>query len=204
MTAKEEFLQIARNSVKRDGINDLLNYLENECDFFVAPASTKYHGSYAGGLVDHSLNVFYNLKEELNFIFGKGYTKRYSDESIAIVSLFHDLCKIGRYIEYYKNVKDEETGIWGQQKCYKYNQDYFTMGHASLSLHIIQKYIKLTDEEAQAIYWHMGAFDLSQYSDSVQLSHAFQCNTLAFALYRADMLATHVCENDKFRPIADD
>jgi hypothetical protein len=204
MTAKEEFLQIVRTTVKRDGIENLLNYLENECDFFSAPASTKYHGSYAGGLVDHSLNVFYNLKEELNFIFGKGYTKRYSDESIVIVSLFHDLCKIGRYTEYYKNVKDEETGIWGQQKCYKYNQDYFTMGHASLSLYTIQKYIKLTEEEAQAIYWHMGAYDLSQYSDSMQLFHAFQDNTLAFALHRADMLATHVCENDKFKPIADD
>lgn len=200
MTNKEEFISIVKKNITRDGVENLLTYLE-ESGFYTEPASTRYHGSYAGGLLDHSLNVYYSLIEEMKFIFGNDWQKRYSLESVTIVSLLHDLCKIGRYKKGTKNVKNEETGYWEQVEIYQYNNNAFSMGHAPLSLHRITKFMVLTDEEAQAIYWHMGAFDLSQYSDVGQLGESFKRNTLAFALHRADLTATYICENEMFKPI---
>lgn len=200
MTNKEEFISIVKKNITRDGIDNLLTYLE-ESGFYKCPASTRYHGSYEGGLLDHSLNVYYSLIEELKFIFGNDWQKRYSLESVTIVSLFHDLCKIGKYEKGFKNVKNEDTGVWEKVETFQYNKNCFTMGHAPLSLQRINKFIVLTDEESQAIYWHMGAFDLSQYSDVGQLGESFSKNTLAFALHMADMTATYVCENEHFKPI---
>lgn len=200
LTNKEEFIKLLRENVKRDGLEDLINYLENDSSFFVEPASTQYHGSYDGGLVDHSINVYYCILDELKFIYGKDWQKKYSLESATIVSLLHDICKIGRYVKGTRNVKTE-SGVWQTIDCYKYNDNYFTMGHASLSIHRIEKFMKLTDEEAQAIYWHMGAFDVSNYSSIRDLSEAYSRNTLAFALHRADMAATHLWENEKFKPL---
>lgn len=201
MNNYEEFTKIVNENIKRDGISEFMNYLENESDFFTSPASTKYHGSYHGGLVDHSINVYYSLIDVLNFFFGKDWQKRYSIESATIVSLFHDVCKIGRYKTEMRNVKDKETGIWIEKECFVYDDSYFSMGHGALSLHRIQKYMKLTDDEAQAIYWHMGAYDISQYSDTQNQCKAFSRNTLSFALHFADMIATHICENPDFKPI---
>lgn len=201
MTSQEEFIQIVNENIKRNGIEDFMHYLQYESDFFEAPASTKYHGSYHGGLVDHSLNVYYSMLDELRFILGKDWQKRYSLESATIVSLFHDVCKIGRYKTEIRNVKDKESGIWSEKEVFVYDDNYFSMGHAALSLHRIQKYMKLSDTEAQAIYWHMGAYDISQYSDTQNLCRAFSRNTLCFALHRADMTATHICENKEFEPI---
>jgi hypothetical protein len=152
MTSQEEFIQIVNENIKRNGIDDFMHYLQYESDFFEAPASTKYHGSYHGGLVDHSLNVYYSLLDELRFILGKDWQKRYSLESATIVSLFHDVCKIGRYKTEIRNVKDRESGIWSEKEVFVYDDNYFSMGHAALSLHRIQKYMKLSDTEAQAIY----------------------------------------------------
>ena len=53
---RERFLQLLRDKVKRDGVEDLISYLENN-DFFTAPSSTRFHGNYEGGLCEHSLNV---------------------------------------------------------------------------------------------------------------------------------------------------
>lgn len=200
MNNKEEFISIVKKNITRDGIDNLLTYLE-ESGFYKCPASTRYHGSYEGGLLDHSLNVYYSLIEELKFIFGNDWQKRYRLESVTIVSLFHDLCKIGRYKKGTKNVKNEETGYWEAVDVFQYDNDYFAMGHAPLSLHRINQFMVLTDDEAQAIYWHMGAFDLSQYSDTHLMCEAFKRNTLAFALHRADMTATYICENEHFEPI---
>jgi hypothetical protein len=197
---KERFEQVVSTYIKRDGIQDLMNYLQVS-GFYESPASTKYHGSFVGGLCQHSLNVFYALQDQLTFIFGQGWEQRYSEESVAIVSLFHDLCKVGKYQKGVKNVKDKNTGVWETVECFEWNPDCFQMGHAAASLYTIQKFIKLTDEEAQAIYWHMGAYDLSQYSTVSGLSESFSRNTLAFSLHMADMMATYVDENEHFKPL---
>lgn len=201
MNYEETFRNIIAEKVSRAGVEELLDHLANETDFFTSPASTKYHGSYHGGLAEHSLNVYYCLIDELRFIYGNGWQDAWSEESVVLVSLFHDLCKIGRYKSEIRNVKNPETGTWDTAEVFVYDNNYFRMGHAARSVHELEKYVKLTDEEAQAIYWHMGAFDTSPYNTVGDLSEAYSSNTLAFALHRADMMATHVVENKKFVPL---
>jgi hypothetical protein len=119
----------------------------------------------------------------------------YSDETVAIVSLFHDLCKIGKYKKGIKNIKNQETGTWEQVEVFEYNGDQIRLGHASSSIYTIMDYMMLKEEEKSAIHWHMGAFDLSQYNSNYDMANAFETNTLAFALHMADMIATYVVEN---------
>ena len=195
---KQQFITIARNDIKRPGIDNLLKYLE-QTDFFDAPASTKYHGSYPGGLVQHCIDVYNALHDELAFIFGDNYLSVYSEESIAIVSLFHDLCKVDRYVAGTRNIKDPVTKQWHEEPTYFYNQNAFEMGHGAASVFTLQKFIDLKDNEAQAIFWHMGAYDISNYMNLNGLGSAYSKNTLAFALHRADMMATYVTDNEFFK-----
>ena len=125
---KDEFINIVKENIHRDGIDNLMNYLEST-DFYRSPASTRYHGSYAGGLLEHSLNVYYSLLDELQFIYGKDWEQRYSKESVSIVSLFHDICKINRYKPSVRNVKDPVTKQWNEQAVYVYNENYVNMGN---------------------------------------------------------------------------
>lgn len=112
MTAKEEFISIYTQNIKREGADLLLDYLTNKCDFFTAPSSTRFHGSYEGGLVQHSVNVYHCLKDYLERQRVKDiYGMNYSEETIAIVSLLHDLCKINFYTVDYRNAKNAE-GVW--------------------------------------------------------------------------------------------
>lgn len=90
---KERFLEIYEDSIKREGSTELLRWLEDS-DFFVAPASTKYHGCHEGGLLEHSLNVYDCLKTAIS---AAGVQDFYSDETVAIVSLLHDVCKVNFY-----------------------------------------------------------------------------------------------------------
>lgn len=202
MNYQSEFESIARAHIKRYGIDDLLNYLAVS-DFYESPASTKYHGAYAHGLVMHSINVFNAMVDFMTSIIYRDadYLNRNPTtmESIAIVSLFHDLCKVDKYRLTQKNMKDPDTGEWYQADVYIYNQEQFRLGHGAASVYTIQKYLKLTDEEAQAIYWHMGAFDISQYSSVYDLGDTYNRNVLAFSLHMADMIATYVDENDELQ-----
>lgn len=195
---KEQFLAIARHDIHREGIENLLTTLE-ESDFFKAPASTRYHGSYEGGLVQHSIDVYNALHDELAFIYGDNYLAVFNEETIAIVSLFHDICKVDRYKAGYRNVKDEVTKQWHQEPAYFYNDEKFEMGHGAESVYAIQRHMKLEDFEAQAIYWHMGAYDISNYSNLNGLGSAFERNVLSFALHRADMFATYIIDNKFFK-----
>ena len=195
---KEQFLAIARHDIRRQGIDELLKWLE-ESDFFEAPASTRYHGCYEGGLVQHSIDVYNALHDELAFIYGDNYMAMYDEESIAIVSLFHDLCKVGRYKAGTRNVKDPVTKRWHEEPTYFYNEEAFEMGHGAASVYAVQKFMPLEDFEAQAIFWHMGAYDISNYMSLNGLGSAYERNTLAFALHRADMMATYVTDNKYFK-----
>lgn len=190
---RKEFIDLVVDNINREGIDNLLRYLD-ESGFYTSPASTKYHGSYEGGLVEHSINVYYSLKDMLKYIFADTPIP-YSDETIAIVSLFHDLCKIGKYRKGFKNVKNSETGQWEKVECFEYNTEHDALGHGPASVYKVQNYIKLTVEEQQAIHWHMGGFDLSQYNTVGDMGNTYEKNTLAFALHIADMMSTYVVEN---------
>ncbi|MEG1050242.1 MAG: hydrolase, partial [Oscillospiraceae bacterium] len=107
---KTEFLEIFNSCVVRQGKDKLLEWL-CKTDFFTAPASTRFHGACESGLVMHSLNVYKVLKERTQ-------GGEYSDESVALVALCHDFCKINMYREGTRNVKNEQTGQWEKVKTY--------------------------------------------------------------------------------------
>ena len=175
----DDFIKLLRLT-GRDGIEDLIHYLQEETDFFTAPASTKYHGAFEGGLLKHSMNVLDCLDES-------GYDKK----TTIIVALLHDICKANCYGKETRNVK--ENGAWIQKEVYTY-QDELPLGHGEKSLYIISKFIKLTDEEAAAIRWHMGGFDSAFRGGDRGLNIAFEKYPLAVLLHLADMKATYIVE----------
>lgn len=194
---KQRFKDAVSQTIQRDGIDNLMEWLENETNFFVSPASTRYHGSYGGGLVEHSLNVFNQLLFEMDSVVGKGWENIYPMESVAIVALFHDLCKVGQYRETEKWRKDAD-GQWESYLAYEYDPEQLTMGHGAKSNFLLQRFIQLSPLEAQAIFWHMGAYDISPYANLNGCGAAFETNALAFLIHRADMAATYVVENENF------
>ena len=191
MTKKDEFIKIYKENIVREGADKLLEYLlSSQSDFFYAPASTRFQGSYEGGLLEHSVNVYYCLKDYLERPRVKEiYNLGYSDESIAIVSLLHDLCKVNCYVKGTRNVKDK-AGVWQQVPTYEYSDD-MPYGHGEKSVYIISGFMKLTREEAFAIRYHMG-FSGSDPQNNV--GSAFEKYPLAFALSTADMEATYFLE----------
>jgi hypothetical protein len=190
MTKKEEFIDIYKKYINREGAEQFLAYLESpNSDFFVAPASTRFHGAFNEGLVEHSLNVYYCLKDYLSRNRVKDqYGMNYSDETIAIVSLLHDVCKINVYKTSYRNKK--VNGEWQQVPFYEFD-DQLPYGHGEKSVYMITPFIKLTREEAFAIRYHMGFSG----SDPVNnVGKSFEMFPLAFALSTADMEATYFCD----------
>ena len=179
MTLKERFIQVYNENIKREGADKLLEYLlSSSSDFFVAPASARYHSSFEGGLCEHSLNVFNCLVGYLESDHVKNDLKlSYSMESIAIVSLLHDLCKINVYKKGFRNVKDE-NGVWKRVDTFEYD-DPMPYGHGEKSVYMISPFMKLTREEAFAIRYHMG---YSSTEDPRNISAAFEMFPLAFAL----------------------
>ena len=194
---KELFVKTIKKGIQREGVDELLEYLENS-DFYTAPASSIYHGSYEGGLLEHSLNVLNCLRYEYDCALGAGLNlPEIPEESIIICALLHDLCKVNCYVESSRNVKNEQTGQWEKVACYK-REPLFCMGHGGKSVFIIQQFIKLKPFEAQAIFWHMGAYDTSNYMTLNELGKAYEENLLAFLLNAADMKATYLSENKNY------
>lgn len=189
---KEMFVDIYRKFIKREGSEDLLNYLlSSKSDFFEAPCSTRFHLSVPGGLVKHSLNVYECLKAYLERPRVKEvYGLNFSDETIAIVALLHDLCKVNVYQKTTRNKKDEH-GKWIQVPSYNYEDD-LPYGHGEKSVYIISGFMRLTRDEAFAIRYHMG---FSGSEDTMNVGKSFALYPLAFALSTADMEATYFLEN---------
>ena len=195
MSNKERFIEIFRSKIKRDGAEQLLEYLLSPAsDFFVAPASSRFHSSYEGGLLDHSLNVYDCLVSYLASDRAKELGFNYSEESVAIVALLHDLCKVGIYKKGFRNVKDEK-GVWQRVDTFEYD-DQLPYGHGEKSVYIISGFMRLTREEAFAIRYHMG---YSSTEDARNVSLAFEMFPLAFAVHVADSEATYYLESDKYK-----
>lgn len=188
---KEEFVTIYRENIKRDGADKLLDYmLSDHSDFFTAPASTRFHGAHAGGLLEHSLNVYHCLKDYLSRPRAKDlYRMDYSEESIALCSLLHDICKMNFYKVDYRNAKNE-AGVWEKVPYYTI-EDNLPYGHGEKSVYIISGYMRLAREEAFAIRYHMG---FSGIEDKNNVGRSFEMFPLAFALSVADMEATYYLE----------
>ncbi len=193
MSAQGEFLELYQTYIRREGADALLDYLSNKSDFFTAPASARFHGSYAGGLCDHSVNVYHCLRDYLERERVKElYGLEYSDESVALVSLLHDVCKIGCYKQSTRNVKGPD-GKWQSVPTYFY-EDNLPYGHGEKSVYILSGFLRLTREEAMAIRWHMG---FSGDEDKRLVGQALQQYPLAFALSLADMESTYFLEGEE-------
>lgn len=191
MDLKQEFIDIYKSNITREGSDKLLEYLlSDKSDFFTAPASTRFHGSYEGGLLEHSLNVYYCLKDYLQRERAKNvYGMNYSEESIAVSALLHDICKVNFYKVDYRNVKNEK-GVWEKVPYYTID-DKLPYGHGEKSVYIITGFMRLTREEAFAIRYHMG---FSANDDVNQVGKSFEMFPLAFALSTADMEASYFIE----------
>jgi HD superfamily phosphohydrolase YqeK len=181
----DKFLQLIKEKATRDGVNELIKWIEST-DFFVAPASTRFHGNYRGGLVEHSINVYENLVK-LNALYGLCQ----DEETLAIVSLLHDVCKVDMYKEDFRNVKND-NGVWEKVPCYTHDEKFAYGGHGSKSVFLVQKHMRLTDEEAVCINAHMGAFDRP--TGDYSLTAAYEMYPLALLLHTADMIATYIDE----------
>lgn len=188
---KQRFLEIYKTHIKREGSEQLLSFLCSEAsDFFVAPASTRYHGNYEGGLCQHSLNVYDCLCDILaRPRMREMYGIHYSDESIAIAALLHDLCKVNFYKTSFRNVKNE-MGKWESVPYYTI-EDRLPYGHGEKSVYIVSGYMRLTRDEAFAIRYHMG---FSGSEDAGNVGKALEMFPLAYALFAADMEATFFME----------
>lgn len=188
---KNEFKSIVNAKISRDGIEDLMRWLEGT-DFFTAPASTRFHGSYEGGLVEHSLAVYKRMVQFADYYDQEAYgTERehnWSEETLAIVALFHDFCKIGTYKIELRWRKDAQQR-WEQYPTYKKEEDFNFGGHGSKSLYLIQNFLNLEPQEAVTINCHMGQFDSTVYSNP---SPAFEQFPLAWLLHIADEAATYI------------
>ena len=189
MTNQERFLQIFQEKITREGSDKLLEFLQKS-DFFTAPASTRYHGAYEGGLLQHSLNVYDCLVDILNRPRVKElYGIEYSDESIAIAALLHDICKVNFYKTSFRNVKDE-NGKWVSAPYYTI-EDNLPYGHGEKSVYIVSGFMRLTRDEAFAIRYHMG---FSGTEDPGNVGRALEMFPLAYATCCADMEAAFLME----------
>ena len=194
---KERFIQLYQAFVKRPGADKLLAWLETT-DFFEAPASTRFHLSRPGGLVEHSIHVYHRLHdlyvserqraEDQPFI----ELLNGEEETIAICALLHDICKANFYTVEMRNRKNEQ-GQWEKYPFYVVD-DQLPYGHGEKSVYIISGFMKLTREEAMAIRWHMGFSDTDFKGGGFSVGNAFGKFPLAVLTHIADLQATYLDE----------
>ncbi len=189
---KDDSHKLGEEMGDRPGLNNGVRWRTEETAFFPPPASTKYHGAFPGGLCEHSLAVADALFKLLDVFDQYGETE-IDDSSVILVALLHDVCKANFYTETTRRQKDA-SGNWTEVRSYMID-DPVPMGHGEKSLYLLlQTGLKLTDHEAAAIRWHMGA-----YHDGDQrktLDQAFQKYPLALFLHLADMIASQYYEKE--------
>ena len=179
---KEEFIELLK-STKREGVDEIINFLE-KTDFFKAPASTRFHGNYEGGLLEHSMKVYeilkYKVKNSVTDI-------NVSDDTLIIVALLHDICKANYYKVDFRNAKNER-GEWEKVPYYTVD-DTIPYGHGEKSVMMITEYMKLTSEEKYCIRWHMGFTEPKELYGTISL--AYKKYPLALLMHEADLEATY-------------
>ena len=179
---KEEFLELLK-STNREGIDKLIEFIE-KTDFFKAPASTKYHGNYEGGLLEHSMKVYEILVQKVQ---NSPIEINTPAESLVLIALLHDICKVNFYKVDYRNAKNE-FGEWEKVPYYTI-EDTIPYGHGEKSVMMLTEYIKLTSEEKYAIRWHMGFTEPKESYGT--LGQAFKKYPVALLVHEADLEATY-------------
>lgn len=197
---KTAFIALCQQHIRRDGLTELLDYLE-QSDFYTAPSSKGYHLNEDGGLCLHSMNVFHTAYAIYNQVIAPAiqsgespFTEPVSAESIAIATLFHDLCKINIYHKSERWKKDEQ-GRWISYPGYEI-KDNFPFGHGEKSCIMLSWFLKLRQEELLAIRWHMGMFEITESGSSTRFAYreAMGRSPLVSLLQVADMTASNCLE----------
>ena len=167
-----------------DYIDKVINWIEST-DFYDAPASTVYHESFPHGLLYHTLTV-YNKMIELYQI--PTFQNKVDMDSATICCLMHDWCKIGLYEQYKKNVKNDQTGQWERIDAYRRGSFPHVFGHGATSMYMAMKFVKLTEEEALGIRWHMGHWNVSE-NEVNEFQQANEQYPMVHLIQFADQLA---------------
>lgn len=178
------------SNIDREGIMELLDHLE-DCGYFEAPASGGHHLAEKGGLLQHSLNV---TRIALT-IYDKLETDNLPVDSIVICGLFHDLGKAEYYnkMNYVENIL--KSGKQSTAKPFKTNKDKLNIPHEMASIHILSKFIELTEDETFAILYHNGLYTPTGYTLKGNE------RPLQMIIHFADMWASRVVESDGFEPM---
>lgn len=157
---------------------DQLTTILDKTDFYEAPASTRYHGAYVGGLFDHSMNVARVLKHLTSI----GVCNKWeNNRSPVIVGLLHDFTKLGMYKE------DEHDLDKFQVNPFRVSYG----GHGSDSLIKILQVLALTPEEVMCIRYHMGAYEKEDWDG---FDRAIKTYPNVLWTHTADMYASKVLE----------
>lgn len=197
---KARYIETCRQYIKREGVEGILAMLEKG-DFYTAPTSTKFHLNEPGGLCLHSLNVFdtaMRLREHVLKPAVESGVSPFSyvpeEESVAICALFHDFCKINLYHECERFKKDEHDR-WVKYLGYNV-EDSFPFGHGEKSCFLIERFMRLTNEELLAIRWHMGMYDIGEQGSTLRMSfyRAMGMYPLVSLIHSSDMLASNLME----------
>lgn len=210
MKNKERFETLMMAVSDRPGFDRLMDYIEKS-DFYKAPASTRFHLSCEGGLLQHSLNVYdaligrMQLQEdgEYHYIVSGKSIASFSLGTLTVVALLHDICKTGFYAIEYRNKKIySDTGSkrdaagrfdWKVVSTYTIN-DKNPYGHGEKSVMMIEEFVKLSMEERYAIRWHMGMANCGQ--EQLQAFNAScELYPLVLLLHNADQEASHFMES---------
>ena len=189
---KDKFIKAYTENITRPGADKLLAWIESS-DFFTAPASTRFHLSSPGGLLEHSLHVFERMKAICanEATITPGFNEP-SMETIAICGLLHDICKANFYAVEMRNRKNDQ-GRWEQYPFYVVD-DKLPYGHGEKSVYIVSGFMRLSREEAMAIRWHMGFSDNDFKGGGYSVGNAFEKFPLAVLLHIADLQATYLDE----------
>lgn len=157
-TTQQQIIELLR-STHRKGIENVINWLDSEPSFFEVPASTTNHDNFRHGLAIHSLAV-YNEALALWEQCPDDFKKTYPIDSLVIATLLHDVCKKDVYY----------IGEDGLSHSIKENRD---KGHGLRSVQLLEEQgLELTEDEKQAIWWHMGKYEVSrpQYTELYEAS----------------------------------
>lgn len=189
---KDKFIKAYTENITRPGADKLLAWIESS-DFFAAPASTRFHLSSPGGLLEHSLHAFERMKAICanEATITPGFNEP-SMETIAVCGLLHDICKANFYAVEMRNRKNDQ-GRWEQYPFYVVD-DKLPYGHGEKSVYIISGFMRLSREEAMAIRWHMGFTDNDFRGGGYSVGNAFEKFPLAVLLHIADLQATYLDE----------
>lgn len=200
---KADFENLVRTYIKREGVDALLKWLEKS-DFYTAPATSQYLFSVEGGLCQYSMLVFkhmyclacmyYGTPTETGVFGGESEDDdgAFSMESLAIVALFHAIYKVNCYVRDFKNVK--VNGRWEQQSYWRWDED-FVYGRGAKSVYILQQFMRLYIDEAQAIRFHTaGAEDPLSGTSERLYQNVFDSSKFAVLLHLATVYTTWLGE----------